>query len=93
MASSTGYVLTAGFVAASNDMFFGPKGVDLTNVNWRIVPATGIMALMLAGIGTVSPEFATGLGALVLLSVLIVPVGNAPTPLENLAKFVGSNKR
>jgi len=26
---------------------------------------------------------------LVLLAVLILPVGNAPTPLENAAKMVG----
>lgn len=93
LGSATGYVVAAGAIAASNDVFFGKGGVDFTNLNWRIVPATVIMALMLGGIGMAAPEFASGLGALVLFSVLVIPVGNAPTPLENLSTFVGRNKR
>lgn len=93
MNSSTAYVVAAGGIVVANDALFGKGGVDLSNVNWRVVPATAIMALMLGGIGTVAPEFAAGLGALVLLSVLLIPVGHAPTPLENLATFVGRKQK
>jgi hypothetical protein len=89
MASSTGYVIAAGALALANDAIFIPGGLDPSKVNWRIIPATAIMALMLDGLGQLAPEFATGLGALVLISVLVVPIGHAPTPLENLAKYAG----
>jgi hypothetical protein len=101
---STGLVLAAGGIAAANEVIFAPAagtgnktgpngnnaaGQALSDFNWRLVPATIILALVLGGFETVAPGFAVGLGGLVLLSVLIVPVGNAPTPLENIAKVIG----
>lgn len=95
MARSTGFVLAAGGVAAANEVFFAPlastgnpstKAIDAAeSFNWRLIPATLILAGLLAGIEKVAPDFAVGLGGLVLLSVLVIPVGNAPTPLENIA--------
>lgn len=70
----------------SREATFGNTAIN--NFNWRIVPATAILALLLGGLETVTPDFAVGLGGLVLLSVLIVPVGNAPTPIDNIAKVV-----
>jgi hypothetical protein len=101
---STGLVLAAGAIAAANEVVFapavgtgnktGPNGTNaagqaFNDFNWRLIPATVILALVLGGFETVAPQFAVGLGGLVLLSVLIIPVGNAPTPVDNLAKFLG----
>lgn len=86
---SAGMVLAAGGIVAANELLFDPLTGGKPSFNWRIVPATLILALVLGGLEQVSAPFAKGLSGLVLLSVLIVPYGNAPTPLDNAAKIVG----
>jgi len=89
---SIGYVLAAGGIVLANEAIFIPlesKATPLQSINWRVIPATAIMALMLAGVESMSPEFGAGLGLLVLLSVLVIPLGNGGSPLENLAKAIG----
>lgn len=92
---SAGFVLAAGGLAAANEVVFAPlahPSVQTLSMadsfNWRIVPATLILALLLGGLESVAPDFAAGLGGLVLLSVLVIPVGNAGTPIDNIAKVV-----
>jgi hypothetical protein len=93
MASSTGFVLAAGAIVAANEAIFAPL-VDhtkpWTSLNWRIVPATAILALILGGVEKLNEPFGKALGGLVLLSVLVIPYGNAPTPLQNIAKVTGA---
>jgi hypothetical protein len=99
---STGLVLAAGGIAAANEILFAPLAstsvpggpvagaADIaSHFNWRIIPATAILALTLGGFEKIAPEFAVGLAGLALLSVLIVPVGNAPTPIDNITKALG----
>lgn len=97
MASAAGLVLAAGGIAAANEAIFVPiaQGKDFstsivsdTNL-WRIVPATAILALTLTGLEKISEPLGKGMAALILLVVLIVPVGNAPSPMTNAAKLVG----
>lgn len=91
MASAAGLVLAAGGIAAANEAIFVPVSEHKdfassikgdTNL-WRIVPATAILALMLTGLEKVSEPLGKGLAALVVLAVLVIPFGNAPSPLEN----------
>jgi hypothetical protein len=97
MASAAGIVLAAGGIAAANEAIFVPVSQHKdfvsslkTDTNlWRLVPATAILALVLTGLEKVSEPLGKGMAGLVLLAVLSIPVGNAPTPLENLAKMVG----
>lgn len=84
--SAAGYVLAAGAIEVANEAL---GATSVANFNWRIVPATAIMAVALTGIDKMAPGFGNGLGILVLLSVLVIPYGNAPTPLENAAKIMG----
>lgn len=89
---STGYVLAAGGIVLANEAIFVPVEsgkTPLQEINWRVIPATAIMAIALAGVESINPGFGKGLGMLVLLSVLVLPFGNAGSPLENMAKFVG----
>ena len=89
---STGYVLAAGGIVLANEAIFVPLKsgqTPLQTINWRVVPATAIMAIMLAGVESINEGFGAGLGMLVLLSVLVIPFGNAGSPLENLAHSVG----
>jgi hypothetical protein len=92
MLSSTGYVLAAGGLVAVNEAIFAPI-VDhtqpWTSLNWRIVPATAILALLLGGVEKLNAPFGKGLGMLVLLAVLVIPSGKAQTPLSNIAKVMG----
>lgn len=102
---STGLVLATGAIALANEAIFAPLasakplpgivgvpatiGAGFTAINWRIVPATAILALTLGGLEKISEPFAVGLAGLGLLAILIVPIGNAPSPIENIAKTIG----
>jgi hypothetical protein len=96
MASAAGLVLAAGGIAVANEVIFTPmeagKGVDLQSFNWRIVPATAILALTLTGLEKISEPLGVGLAGLTLLAVLILPVGKAPTPIDNLARLVETRR-
>lgn len=95
MAESTGFILAAAGIAAANEAIFAPvaTGRPLWNdFNWRIIPATAIAALTLAGLEQISMPLGKGLAVLALLAVLIRPMGNAPSPVENASKFLGLNK-
>lgn len=95
MPSAMGLVLTAGGIAAANDVIFAPSvqnkdlGTAITsNTNlWRLIPATAILGLTLSGLESVSEPLGKGLAALVLLAVLVIPFGKAPSPLENLGTY------
>lgn len=85
MAASTGPVLAAGMITAANELLFQP-GAGYSQFNWRLIPATAGLALALAGLEKAAPGFAVGLAWLAVFTVLVVPLGNAPTPLQNAAK-------
>lgn len=92
MAQSTGYILAAAGIAAANEAIFAPAATGQplwVNFNWRIVPATAIAALTLAGLEQLSEPLGKGLAMLALLTVLMFPVGNAPSPIDNLSKMLG----
>lgn len=93
MSDSTGLVLTAGAITLLNEAFFAPmasgKAASWTAVNWRIIPATAVAALALAGLDQLSPALGKGLAATALITVLFARFGNAPAPLENLSKILG----
>lgn len=92
MAESTGYILAAAGIAAANEAIFAPAvaGKPLwENFNWRIIPAAGIAALTLAGMEQISVPLGKGLAMLALFSVVLLPVGNAPSPVENATKLLG----
>lgn len=96
MAKSTGWVLAAGGIVAVNEALFVPtetgKAPDFGSV-WRLVPATVLLALGLAGLEKATPEFAVGLAKLLFLGVFVFPVGNAPTPLESAANIAGGGAK
>lgn len=90
MADSTGPVLMAGAITFVNEAFLAPAaGEPRSHINWRVIPATAGAALALAGLEKLAPRFAVGLAWLTLAAVLIVPVGNAPTPLATASKALG----
>jgi len=90
MAASTGPVLVAGAITFVNEGLLAPAAGDGPAVwNWKVIPATAGLALALAGLEKLAPGFATGLAWLAFVTVLVVPVGNAPTPLATASKALG----
>lgn len=92
MARSTGIVLTVGGLTAANEVLFAPlagHGTPWHDFNWRLIPATGALALGLAGLEKLAPGFAVGLAWLSLFAVLTLPFGNAPTPIDNFSHLMG----
>lgn len=89
---STGYILTAAGIAAANEAIFIPAVQHQPlwkGFNWRLIPATALAALAVGGLEKISEPLGKGLAMLALLTVLIVPVGNAPSPIENASKMLG----
>lgn len=93
MSDSTGIVLAVGGITAANELVFAPlatgSGAPWKSFNWRIIPATGIFALAMAGIDQVSPQLGKGIAVIALVTVLVTRFGNAPAPVENVAKVLG----
>lgn len=92
MAQSTGFILAAAGIAAANEAIFAPAAAHKplwVDFNWRIVPATAIAAISVAGLETLSEPLGKGLAMLALLAVFMVPVGNAPSPIDNVSKLLG----
>jgi hypothetical protein len=86
-------VLAAGGIVAANEAIFVPMESHkppLETFNWRIIPATVILAIVVGGLEDIVPPFGKVLGGLTLLAALAIPVGNAPTPLENAGRAFGT---
>jgi hypothetical protein len=95
MGRAAGLVLAAGGVEIANEALFAPlsgHGTPWKDLNWRLIPATALLALALTGLENLAPAFAVGLAGLTLAAVFIVPYGNAPTPLDNILKTMGYTK-
>lgn len=91
MAESTGLILAAAGIVVANEVVFVPtiEHTDMWSAfNWRIIPATAVAALALAGIEKASPPLGKGLALLALLTVILTPIGNAPSPVENAVTFL-----
>jgi len=96
VAQSTGIVLAVGGITLANEIIFAPLSRNASakpswsqTVNWRVIPATLGLALALGLLERAAPGLAVGLAWLSMLTVLVVPFGNAPTPLENVLKVMG----
>jgi hypothetical protein len=91
MINPAGIALMVGGITAANELFFAPVTGNgaLKDFNWRIIPATGVFALVLDGVGKLSPQIATGIGVTALVTVLFTKIGKAPSPIENLDNLLG----
>jgi len=92
MAKSTGIILVVGGITFANEAVFAPiasGGSIKSDWNWRILPATLVAAALLGGLEQISPKLAVGLAYISLITVLLARFGNAPAPVENLAKALG----
>jgi hypothetical protein len=90
MASAPALVLVAGGITAANEVLFAPVATGKAPAfNWRIVPATVLLAIALGGLENVSDKIAQLLGWSMVLTVTLAPIGKAPAPIENINKALG----
>jgi hypothetical protein len=95
MARSTGIILVVGGISLANEAVFAPiasGGAIKVDFNWRIVPATLVAAALLGGLEQISAKMAVGVAYISLITVIFARLGNAPAPVENLAKALGYKK-
>jgi hypothetical protein len=92
MGESTGIVVAVGGITAANELLFAPLAngtAPWKDFNWRILPATAVLALVLDGMEKISVPFAKGLAYIALITVVFAQTGSAPAPAVNLAKAMG----
>lgn len=92
MSSAAGIIVATGAITAANELLFAGSPAK-SSFNWRLIPATAGLALALDLLGHVAPQFASGLAWLCLVTALVVPFGNAPTPLQNITTGLGYAKK
>lgn len=91
-ASAAAIFLAAGSITLANEAVFAPVssgGKISADFNWRLVPATLLGALAFGGLDKIAPGLAVGLASLTLLTVLLLPIGKAGSPLVNASKMLG----
>jgi hypothetical protein len=95
MAASTGIVVAVGGITLGNELLgatLNKQTWSASSINWRVIPATAGLAIALTLLEKLAPKFAVGLAYLSLATVLIVPFGNQPTPLDNATRVLGYKK-
>jgi hypothetical protein len=91
VARSTGPVLLAGGLAAANEALFAPlaahKAPDWA-ATFRLLPVTAGLALGLALLERAAPQFAVGLGWLLVAGVFVFSPTGGPAVLTNVNKVL-----
>ena len=88
MARSTGPIIAVGAITLANQTVLHAEPFD-----WRVPIATGLAALVLAGVERVSPELAVGIAYIALVAVLFTRLNpNVPAPIESLAAVMAGRK-
>lgn len=93
MGPAADIALFTGAISAANEAVFAPlAGTGKPDFNWRIIPATGIFALLMDGLSKLSPKLAVSVSVAALLSALFGSFGQAQSPVVNAAKALGYQK-
>jgi hypothetical protein len=95
MTPAADIILITGGITLANEALFAPlagNGSPAKNINWRVIPATGVAALLVSGLDKLSGPLAMGLAVTALITTLFVPFGNARSPVSNLATAMGYTK-
>ena len=83
MAESTGPILLAGAITVANQSIVNGKPI-----NWRVVMATPILALVMAGVEKPLPKLATGVSYIALVTILLTRVDpSVPSPAESFVAW------
>ncbi len=93
MATAAGIIVVAGAITLANEGLNATYVQGATNVlgsiNWRVIPATVVAALLFAGLEQINAPLAEGLAGVALVTTLIHPFGSGPSPLVHLSEAMG----
>jgi len=89
MGPAADIILVASGITLANEAVFAPAAGGKPDINWRVIPAAGIAAILVEGLSKISAPLALGLSVAALITTLFIPVGNAGSPVANLAKAMG----
>lgn len=89
MGPAADIALITGVITVSNEVVFAPLAGMKTSFNWRVLPATGIFALLMEGLAHLNPQVALGISVTALITSLFVSFGKAGSPVANLSKALG----
>jgi hypothetical protein len=81
--------LITGAITISNEVVFAPLAGRGIQFNWRVLPATGIFALLMDGLEKLSPQIALGISVTALITSLFLSFGKAGSPISNASKALG----
>lgn len=91
--SAAGVILMTGGMTLVNEALSAPYSQGATPVlkyiNWRLVPATGVAALIFAGLEKVNGPIGRGLAWLAFVTALLMPLGSSPSPIVHIAEVLG----
>lgn len=89
---AAGIILITGGITLANEALNVPYQKGQTDVlkaiNWRVVPATVVAALLFGGLDSVNHGAAVGLASVALIAVLFTRLGKGPSPVEHLASIM-----
>ena len=74
-------------VLLAGTLTFGNEWYQTKDINWRVPVATVLAAVVAAGIGKVSPNGATALGIMALITAAATPL-NGKSPIQELKSVV-----
>jgi hypothetical protein len=89
MGPAADIILITGTITVANDLVFAPVAGSAVSFNWRVLPATGIAALLVDGLSKINPQIALGVAVTALITALFVPFGKTQSPVQNAAKALG----
>jgi hypothetical protein len=89
VSAASDVILIAGTVTLANEALFSPAAGGKVAVNWRVIPATGIAAVIVDVIARLSPQLGLGIAVTALITTLFAPLGTAGSPVSNLAHAMG----
>jgi hypothetical protein len=89
MGPAADIILATGALTLANEAVFAPAAGGTPSINWRVIPATGIAAIMVEGLSRLCPPRGTRQAGTALITTLFVPVGHAGSPVANLSKAMG----
>lgn len=92
MGPAAGLALATGVITIANEVVFAPLAGRGIEFNWRVLPATGIFALLMDGLEKLSPQVALGISVTALITALFFSLGRAGSPVQNLSKALGYQK-
>lgn len=90
MGPAADIALGVGVITMANEVIFAPAaGNGAPDINWRLIPATAVFALLMQGLSQLNSRLALAVSVSALITALFGSFGKAGSPVTNLSKALG----